>query len=204
LLAIKRAETKAGRKLSFAEVASPGASHLEPMLAGEMQWAMQQMFRQYDAIADLLVPLTDGAGGSITTRTGGEGKPSQTPYVQPGRLIVMDKNDLEGLLIGAPAAEVDRIHRLLHECSVGPDSSFPVQLALLTRAQWRMAATKRQILTKLCGKRKGRQTITAPAKWPAMKAESDVIVRFTNQTVLFEPQTSRASEWLHRRCHFEW
>ena len=27
------------------------------MLAGEMQWAMQQMFRQYDAIADLLVPL---------------------------------------------------------------------------------------------------------------------------------------------------
>ena len=26
------------------------------MLAGEVQWAMQQMFRQYDAIADLLVP----------------------------------------------------------------------------------------------------------------------------------------------------
>ena len=26
------------------------------MLAGEMQWAMQQMFRQYDTIADLLVP----------------------------------------------------------------------------------------------------------------------------------------------------
>jgi len=26
------------------------------MLAGEMQWAMQQMFRQYDLIADLLVP----------------------------------------------------------------------------------------------------------------------------------------------------
>ena len=56
LLAIKRAEAKAGRKLSFAEVATPGTSHLELMLAGEMQWAMQQMFRQYDAIADLLVP----------------------------------------------------------------------------------------------------------------------------------------------------
>jgi hypothetical protein len=26
------------------------------MLAGEMQWAMQQMFRQYDGLADLLVP----------------------------------------------------------------------------------------------------------------------------------------------------
>ena len=56
LLAIKRAEAKAGRKLSFAEVATPGASYLELMLAGEMQWAMQQMFRQYDAIADFLVP----------------------------------------------------------------------------------------------------------------------------------------------------
>jgi hypothetical protein len=56
LLAIKRAEAKAGRKLSFAEVAYPEASYLELMLAGEMQWAMQQMFRQYDAVADLLVP----------------------------------------------------------------------------------------------------------------------------------------------------
>jgi hypothetical protein len=56
LLAIKRAEAKAGRKLSFAEVATTGPPHLELMLAGEMQWAMQQMFRQYDLIADLLVP----------------------------------------------------------------------------------------------------------------------------------------------------
>src|ERR1022692_3003557 len=56
LLAIKRAEVKAGRKLSFAEAAYHGAAHLELMLAGEMQWAMQQMFRQYDALADLLVP----------------------------------------------------------------------------------------------------------------------------------------------------
>jgi hypothetical protein len=56
LLALKRAEAKAGRKLSFAEAATPGTPHLELMLAGEMQWAMQQMFRQYDLIADLLVP----------------------------------------------------------------------------------------------------------------------------------------------------
>lgn len=56
LLAIKRAEAKAGRKLSFAEVATPGANHVELLLAGEMQWAMQRMFRQYDEIADLLLP----------------------------------------------------------------------------------------------------------------------------------------------------
>ena len=52
----------------------------------------------------------------------------------------MDKNDLAALLIGAPADEVDQIHRLLYEWSVGPDSSFPVQMALLTKAQWRIAA----------------------------------------------------------------
>ena len=52
----------------------------------------------------------------------------------------MDKNDLAALLIGAPVDEVDRIHRLLYEWSVGPDNSFPVQLALLTKAQWRVAA----------------------------------------------------------------
>ena len=52
----------------------------------------------------------------------------------------MDKNDLAALLIDAPAAEVDQIHRLLHEWSIGPDSSFPVQMSLLTKAQWRVAA----------------------------------------------------------------
>jgi len=52
----------------------------------------------------------------------------------------MDRNDLSALLKGAPAEEVDRIHRLLHEWSTGPENSFPVQLALLTRAQWHMAA----------------------------------------------------------------
>ena len=37
--------------------------------------------------------------------------------------------------------EVDRLHRLLHEWSVGPEDNFPVQLALLTKAQWRIAAS---------------------------------------------------------------
>ena len=52
----------------------------------------------------------------------------------------LDKDDLTALLVDAPAEEVDQIHRLLHEWSVGPDSSFPVQLALLTKTQWRIAA----------------------------------------------------------------
>ncbi len=53
----------------------------------------------------------------------------------------LDKDDLAELLKGASAEELDRIHRLLHEWSVGPESSFPVQLALLTKAQWRIAAS---------------------------------------------------------------
>ena len=52
----------------------------------------------------------------------------------------MDKDDLAALLVDAPVEEVDQIHRLLHEWNVGPDSSFPVQLALLTKARWRIAA----------------------------------------------------------------
>lgn len=56
LLAMKRAEAKAGRKLSFAELAHPAAGHLERLLAGELQWAMQRLFPQYHAAASLLLP----------------------------------------------------------------------------------------------------------------------------------------------------
>jgi hypothetical protein len=52
----------------------------------------------------------------------------------------LDKDDLALLCAEMPANEVDRVHRLLHEWNVGPDNSFPVQLALLTKAQWRIAA----------------------------------------------------------------
>ena len=52
----------------------------------------------------------------------------------------LDKDDLTALCAGLTTDEVDRVHRLLHEWNVGPDSSFPVQLALLTKAQWRIAA----------------------------------------------------------------
>jgi hypothetical protein len=56
LLAIEKAEAVAGRGLSFAELSHVEAKHLERLLAGEIQWAMQKMFRQYDAIANLLLP----------------------------------------------------------------------------------------------------------------------------------------------------
>jgi len=56
LLAAEKAESIAKRGLSFAELSHPEAQHLERILAGEIQWAMQKMFRQYDAIADLLLP----------------------------------------------------------------------------------------------------------------------------------------------------
>jgi hypothetical protein len=52
----------------------------------------------------------------------------------------LDKDDLSALCAGLTTDEVDRVHRLLHEWNIGPDGSFPVQLSLLTRAQWRIAA----------------------------------------------------------------
>ena len=53
----------------------------------------------------------------------------------------LDKDDLAVLCDGMTRDEVDRVHRLLHEWGIGPEDSFPVQLALLTRAQLRAAAS---------------------------------------------------------------
>jgi len=52
----------------------------------------------------------------------------------------LGKDDLAVLCAGMTTDEVDRVYRLLHEWSVGPDNNFPVQLTLLTKAQWRIAA----------------------------------------------------------------
>jgi hypothetical protein len=56
LLAAEKAEAVAKRGLSFAELSRVEAGHLERLLAGEIQWAVARMFRQYDGVADLLLP----------------------------------------------------------------------------------------------------------------------------------------------------
>lgn len=53
----------------------------------------------------------------------------------------LERDDLAALCAGMTKDEVDRVHRLLHQWDVGPEDSFPVQLALLTGAQLRAAAT---------------------------------------------------------------
>jgi hypothetical protein len=53
----------------------------------------------------------------------------------------LDNDDLAGLCKGMTKDEVDRVHRLLHEWNIGPTNSFPVQLSLLTCAQFRAAAS---------------------------------------------------------------
>ena len=73
----------------------------------------------------------------------------------------MDKDDLAALLVDAPAEEVDQIHRLLHDWSVGPDSSFPFRISrgesvcekTAKRTEWKqhfkfMSAKKFSTLTK--------------------------------------------------------
>lgn len=55
-LAMEKAETLAKRGVSFAEQSNLEASHLDRMFGGELQWAMQEMFYQYDEVAHLLLP----------------------------------------------------------------------------------------------------------------------------------------------------
>jgi hypothetical protein len=54
----------------------------------------------------------------------------------------MDKNetDFDALLAGTSAQEAKRLWRVLSDWCEGDENSFPVHLALLTRAQWRAAA----------------------------------------------------------------
>jgi hypothetical protein len=53
----------------------------------------------------------------------------------------IDKDDLAVLTTRMTKEEVDRVHRLLHEWSVGPEDNFPAQLTLLTSAQLLAAAS---------------------------------------------------------------
>jgi hypothetical protein len=58
----------------------------------------------------------------------------------------MDRTDLDWLCENASPEEVKRLMRLVHEWSQGDEQSFPVQLALLTRVQWRAAAMIPQLV----------------------------------------------------------
>ena|SRR5438552_468007 len=52
----------------------------------------------------------------------------------------MDNTYFDALCEGATPGEAKRLRKLLAEWCDGDEESFPVQLALLTRAQWRAAA----------------------------------------------------------------
>ena len=58
----------------------------------------------------------------------------------------MPKTDLDWLCEDASPEEVKRLLRLFHDWSQGDEHSFPVQLALVTRAQWRAAAAIPQLV----------------------------------------------------------
>jgi len=52
----------------------------------------------------------------------------------------MEDTDFDFLCSGLPAEEAKRMWKILAEWSDGDEDGFPVQLALLTRVQWRAAA----------------------------------------------------------------
>jgi hypothetical protein len=59
----------------------------------------------------------------------------------------MDDTDFDLLCEGASPEEAKRIRKLLAEWCKGDENSFPVQLALLTRAQWRAASRVPQLMS---------------------------------------------------------
>ena len=69
LMAMERAEAKAGRGISFAEFAAPESGHLERILAGELQWALTRLFEQYDSMAELLLPTEQAEKVKAATTT---------------------------------------------------------------------------------------------------------------------------------------
>ena len=58
----------------------------------------------------------------------------------------MVDTDFDLLCDGANPAEAKRLRKMLAEWCSGDENSFPVQLALLTKAQWRAAARMPHIL----------------------------------------------------------
>lgn len=55
-------------------------------------------------------------------------------------MMKMDDTDFDALCDGASPTEAKRLRKLLAEWCNGDEQSFPVQMVLLTRAQWRAAA----------------------------------------------------------------
>src|SRR5439155_7147836 len=58
----------------------------------------------------------------------------------------MDETDFDALVESTSPHEVKRLWKVLSEWCDGEENSFPVHLALLTRAQWRAAARIPQLV----------------------------------------------------------
>jgi hypothetical protein len=58
----------------------------------------------------------------------------------------MDETNFDALCEGASPQEAKQLRKILSEWCQGDEDSFPVQLTLLTRAQWRVAARMPQQL----------------------------------------------------------
>ena len=105
----------------------------------------------------------------------------------------MDDTDFDALCDGASPGEAKRLRKLLADWCNGDEESFPVQLALLTRAQWRAAAAVPRFINEareLMERRlaEHRQQIAALIKGFAdaagekAKALEDIIARHTDAT----------------------
>ena len=80
-LAMERAEAIAKRGITFAELAIPGNLHMDPILMGDLQWTLNNVFAQYESVADFLLP-TKLAAAIKERRT----KPTNRPKIRSPKL----------------------------------------------------------------------------------------------------------------------
>src|SRR6266508_6866506 len=127
-------------------------------------------------------------------RAGCPGNQGRSPtHSQLRRMMKMLDTDFDALCDGASPGEAKRLRKLLADWCNGDEESFPVQLALLTRAQWRAAAAVPRFINEareLMERRlaEHRQQIAALIKGFAdtagakAKALEDIVVKHTEAT----------------------
>jgi len=81
----------------------------------------------------------------------------------------MGETDFDGLLEGASAQEAKRLGKILREWCDGDENSFPVHLALLTRAQWRAAARIPHLVND--------SVKLMDLKWPEYRQQTGTVVK---------------------------
>lgn len=109
-----------------------------------------------------------------------------------------DQTDFDALMAGASPEEGRRLRKIFAEWTRGDEDAFPVQMALLTRAQWRSAAAvprlveeQRKALADVLAKAEGEIAATTQAVQDSMRVQLTTLqVEVTRQSTALKDATA--------------